>query len=111
VLGLREEPLHDVLVFVPLHVGEADPDGSRAGGDDPGSSDPEGLLPAFLDRLAQLPSRERSCPLDPQVWAGGSDWYPYATNHFSLTTEPGKQFTRQAAAKCSRGKVSIQTSL
>jgi hypothetical protein len=56
VLGLREEPLrarlwHDVLAFVPL-------------GAAPG--DPEGLLPAFLDRLAQLATRERSYLLDPR---------------------------------------------
>jgi hypothetical protein len=59
VLGLREEPLrarlwHDVLAFVPLRVGEGAP------------GDPEGLLPAFLDRLAQLASRERSYLLDPR---------------------------------------------
>ncbi len=59
VLGLREEPLrarlwHDVLAFVPLRGG---PDGD---------GDPDGALPAFLDRLAQLASRERSYLLDPR---------------------------------------------
>jgi hypothetical protein len=54
VLGLREEPLRarlwqDVLAFVPL--------GTLGDGTD---------LPAFLDRLAQLASRERSYLLDPR---------------------------------------------
>jgi SIR2-like domain len=87
VLGLREEPLRarlwqDVLTFVPLsstdqRVTEA-PYGSGPGGPGgdishvsdvvqaggPVSADPEGWLPAFLDRLAQLASRERSYLLD-----------------------------------------------
>jgi hypothetical protein len=64
VLGLREDPLRarlweDVLTFVPLRrLVEQD------GG--PGSEDPQGLLPVFLDRLAQLASRERSFLLDPR---------------------------------------------
>ncbi len=63
VLGLREEPLRarlwqDVLTFVPLSA--LGPDrGTEAG-------DPQGALPAFLDRLAQLASRERSYLLDPR---------------------------------------------
>jgi hypothetical protein len=64
VLGLREEPLRarlweDVLTFVPLRR-LAEQDGG------PESEDPQGLLPVFLDRLAQLASRERSFLLDPR---------------------------------------------
>jgi hypothetical protein len=47
---------------VPLGGGVPAP----AGGDEPAGGDPEGLLPAFLDRLAQLASRERSYLLDPR---------------------------------------------
>jgi hypothetical protein len=32
-----------------------------------------------------------------------SRWRQYARSDFSLTTIPGKQFTRQAAAKCAKG--------
>jgi hypothetical protein len=66
VLGLQKEPLrarlwHDVLAFVPLRAGLPE-----QGGDEPADGDREGLLPAFLDRLAQLASRERSYLLDPR---------------------------------------------
>jgi SIR2-like domain len=65
VLGVREEPLRarlwqDVLAFVPL-LPLADGDSGEDSGADPG-----GVLPAFLDRLAQLASRERSYLLDPR---------------------------------------------
>jgi hypothetical protein len=75
VLGLREEPLRarlwqDVLAFVPLRSAPSGPggtpDGDTPDGDTPGRGDPEGALPAFLDRLAQLASRERSYLLDPR---------------------------------------------
>jgi hypothetical protein len=67
VLGLREEPLRarlwqDVLAFVPLGAALS----ARDGGEEPAGGDPEGLLPAFLDRLALLASRERSYLLDPR---------------------------------------------
>jgi hypothetical protein len=70
VLGLREEPLRarlwqDVLAFVPLRAGRD----ITAEGDSPERRDPEGTLPAFLDRLAQLASRERSYLLDPRYAA------------------------------------------
>jgi hypothetical protein len=70
VLGLREEPLRarlwqDVLAFVPLAPGRAPGDDVPDAGTD-GRGDPEGALPAFLDRLAQLASRERSYLLDPR---------------------------------------------
>jgi hypothetical protein len=64
VLGLHEEPLRarlwqDVLTFVPLApLAEQD---EAAGG-----ADPQGVLPVFLDRLAQLASWERSFLLDPR---------------------------------------------
>jgi hypothetical protein len=65
VLGLHEEPLRarlwqDVLTFVPL-TGLAEELGDP---DDEG--DPPEALPVFLDRLAQLASRERSFLLDPR---------------------------------------------
>jgi len=64
VLGLRDEPLRarlwqDVLTFLPLAPLAADDDGSPDAG-------AQGALPAFLDRLAQLSSRERSFLLDPR---------------------------------------------
>jgi hypothetical protein len=64
VLGLHEEPLRarlwqDVLTFVPLApLAEQD--------DEESGADPQGLLPVFLDRLAQLASWERSFLLDPR---------------------------------------------
>jgi hypothetical protein len=90
VLGLRPEPMRarlwqDVLTFVPLSSADerrphAPPYGSGGVGDggdvrdagavgdmeqsDGPAADPEGWLPAFLDRLAQLASRERSYLLD-----------------------------------------------
>jgi hypothetical protein len=87
VLGLREEPMRarlwqDVLTFVPLssageRMAAASPYGPGSGGGigdegnigdvvrlDSPAADPEGRLPAFLDRLAQLASRERSYLLD-----------------------------------------------
>jgi len=65
VLGLREEPLRarlwqDVLTFVPLVPAE------EQGAEGSAAADPQGALPAFLDRLAQLASRERSFLLDPR---------------------------------------------
>jgi hypothetical protein len=65
VLGLREEPLRarlwrDVLTFLPLApLAEQD---AR----EPDAAGPQGALPALLDRLAQLASRERSFLLDPR---------------------------------------------
>jgi SIR2-like domain len=65
VLGLHEEPLRarlwqDVLTFVPLS-GLADDLGGAGSGVEPSDA-----LPVFLDRLAQLASRERSFLLDPR---------------------------------------------